>query len=156
MGRRAEQRRWRGVYRQGVNPPLLDGTCTVCTMNPKHLHSASEHALALQLQGPLLEYVKTDAFSRGDRPLTYAATITRFDLNTSQRRVGRVLDALECILEDSGWPKQATAGVSAYVVNSSTRRPGASWVEVWDRDPDDARRAARAHMRLLTLGPEED
>lgn len=132
------------------------GTCQVCTMNPKFTHSANEHELALLLVDPLLEYVKTDAFSRGDRPLTYAAAISRFDVDTTVRRIGRVLDGVERILATRGWPDVAAAGITAYVVNSGSGQPGNGWVQVWNMNPEDARKQARAYIRLLTLGPETD
>jgi hypothetical protein len=123
------------------------GTCQVCTMNPKFTHSVKEHERALLLVDPLLEYVKTDAFSRGDRPLTYAAAISRFDVDTTVRRLGRVLDGVERILATRGWPAVPAAGITAYVVNSGSGQPGDGW---------DARAQARAYIRLLTLGPETD
>ncbi len=64
-------------------------------MNPKFTHSVNEHALAEHLVAPLLAYVKVDAFSEGDRPLTYRQAIDRFDVGTSVRRLGRVLDAAD-------------------------------------------------------------
>ena len=125
-------------------------------MNPKFTHSVKEHERALLLIDPLLEYVKTDAFSRGDRPLTQAAAIARFDVDTTVRRLGRVLDSVERILAARGWPKVAGAGITAYVVNSGSGQPGDGWVEVWNMRPEDARKQARAYIRLLTLGPETD
>jgi len=124
-------------------------------MNPKFTHSVNEHGLALELLNPFLEYVKTDAFSNGDRPMTYAQVIQRFDVPTSVRRLGRVLDAMERILASSGWPNTAGAGIAAYVVNS-TGKPGAGWVEVWQLRPEDARREARAYIRKLTLDVDVD
>lgn len=131
------------------------GTCQICVMNPKFTHSVNEHALSLALIDPLLEYVKTDAFSRGDRPLTYAAVRERFDVDTTVRRIGRVLDGVERILLTRDWPEIAAAGITAYVVNGGSGQPGANWVEVWHMRPEDARRQARAYVRYLTLGPEE-
>lgn len=132
------------------------GTCQICDMNPKFTHSVNEHGLSLALVAPLLEYVKTDAFSRGDRPLTYAAALERFHVDTSVRRLGRVLDGVERILAARGWPEVAAAGITAYVVNSGSGRPGDGWVEVWNMNPEDAREEARAYLRLLTLGPDSE
>lgn len=125
-------------------------------MNPKFTHSVNEHELAERLVRPLLDYVKIDAFSDGDRPLTYAGAIARFDVDTSVRRFGRVLDAVERILATSGWPDTAAAGITAYVVNSGSGKPGDGWVEVWNMNPEDAREQARAHLRRLTLGSDGD
>ena len=50
----------------------------------------------------------------------------------------------------------AAAGITAYVVNSGSGQPGNGWVQVWNMNPEDARKQARAYMRLLTLGPETD
>jgi hypothetical protein len=122
-------------------------------MNPKFTHSVNEHELALQLIDPLLEYVKTDAFSRGDRPLTHAAALDRFNVQTTVRRLGRVLDGVERILIARGWPDVAGAGITAYVVNAGSGQPGSGWVQVWKMNPEDAREEARAYVRLLTLGP---
>ena len=70
--------------------PASGGTCQVCDMNPKFTHSENEHQLSLGLVDPLLDYVKTDAFSHGDRPLTCAAAKERFNVGsqtwTSPRR----------------------------------------------------------------------
>ncbi|MDO8309004.1 MAG: hypothetical protein Q7V58_11680 [Actinomycetota bacterium] len=132
------------------------GTCQICDMNPKFTHSVNEHELSMQLVDPLLDYVKTDAFSHGDRPLTYAGARDRFKVSTSVRRLGRVLDGVERILATRGWPEVAAAGITAYVVNSGSGKPGDGWVQVWNMNPEDAREAARAYMRLLTLGPEAD
>lgn len=125
-------------------------------MNPKFTHSVNEHQLSLGLVDPLLDYVKTDAFSHGDRPLTYAAAKERFNVDTSVRRLGRVLDRVERILATRGWPEVAAAGITVYVVNSGSGRPGDGWVEVWNMNPEDAREEARAYLRLLTLGPEAE
>jgi hypothetical protein len=125
-------------------------------MNPKFTHSVNEHDCALLLIDPLLEYVKTDAFSRGDRPLTHAAAIARFDVDTTVRRLGRVLDGVERILATRGWPAVPAAGITAYVVNSGSGQPGDGWVLLWNMKPEDARAQARAYIRLLTLGPETD
>lgn len=85
-------------YVRGVVAAPSGGTCQTCQMNPKFTHSVNEHHLALALVDPLLDYVKTDAFSDGDRPLTYAVALERFDVDTSVRRLGRVLDGVERIL----------------------------------------------------------
>ena len=70
--------------------PTSGATCQVCDMNPKFTHSENEHQLSLGLVDPLLDYVKTDASSHGDRPLTYAAAKERFNVGsqtwTSPRR----------------------------------------------------------------------
>lgn len=125
-------------------------------MNPKFTHSKNEPPLSLGLVDPLLDYVKTDAFSHGDRPLTYAAAKERFNVDTSVRRLGRVLDGVERILATRGWPEVAAAGITAYVVNSWSGKPGDGWVESWNMNPEDAREEARAYLRLLTLGPESE
>lgn len=137
-----------------VSPPV--GTCQICVMNPKLTHTVNEHELALELIDPLLLYIKTDAFSRGDRPLTYAAALERFGVDAPVRRMGRVLDGVERILVTRDWPPVAAAGVTAYVVNAGSRKPGDGWTEIWNMPPEDARAQARAYMRLLTLGPVED
>ena len=125
-------------------------------MSSRFTHSVREHDLALMLVDPLLEYVKTDAFSRGDRPLTYAGALARFDVDTTVRRLGRVLDGVERILVTREWPEVAAAGITAYVVNAGSGSPGDGWVKLWNMNPLDARREARAYVRLLTLGPETD
>jgi hypothetical protein len=127
------------------------GTCTTCQMNPKYTHSVREHEVAASWVAPLLAYVKTDAFIRSDSPLTYAAAKNRFQLDANVRRVGRVLYAVEQILLEEGWPPDAAAGITAYVVNASTGIPGYGWLEIWETDPDRARGAARAHVRELAL-----
>ncbi len=124
-------------------------------MNPKFTHSVNEHALAEHLVAPLLAYVKVDAFSEGDRPLTYRQAIDRFDVGTSVRRLGRVLDAAERILAREGWPEVAAAGITAYVVNGGSGQPGYGWFEVWNMNAEDAREEARAYVRRLTLGDDE-
>ncbi len=134
-----------------METPASGGTCGICDMNPKFTHTVNEHEVAERWMAPLLEYVKTDAFSRGDRPLTYAAAIPRFGLDTSVRRVGRVLDAVERILVTQDWPPATAAGVTAYVVNSGSKKPGNGWAETWNMDPKDARELARARVRALTL-----
>ena len=120
-------------------------------MNPKYSHSVDEHRMAETWIDPLLSHVKTDAFSRGDRPVTYQGAIARFDLDTSVRRVGRVLDAVELILVSRGWPRTAAGGVTAYIVNAGSGEPGAGWMETWNMRPRDAREEARAYVRRLTL-----
>ena len=60
------------------------------------------------------------------------------------------------ILATRGWPEEAGAGITAYVVNSGSGKPGDGWVQVWYMNPEDTREAARAWVRLLTLGPEAD
>ncbi|MDO9486230.1 MAG: hypothetical protein Q7K25_09255 [Actinomycetota bacterium] len=138
-----------------MDPIATGGTCQICTMNPKLTHTANEHELALQLKGPFLDYVKTDAFSGGDRPMTYAQVIKRFEIDTTVRRLGRVLDGMEQILASDGWPKTAEAGIAAYVVNA-TGQPGGDWAATWKMRPEDARRHARGYMRHLTLDMDAD
>ncbi|MFA7324298.1 MAG: hypothetical protein WC005_08065 [Candidatus Nanopelagicales bacterium] len=126
------------------------GKCQICVMNPKLTHSANEHQLAEDLVGPFLEHVKTDAFTGGDRPMTYAQVISRFDVDTPVHRTARILDGMEQILGAAGWPDPARAGIAAYVVDKSGK-PGGGWLERWKQRPEDARRQARAYVRHLTL-----
>ena len=51
-------------------------------MNPKYTHSAREHLTADAWVDPLLNYIKSDAFTDEDRPLTYQGAIDRFSLPT--------------------------------------------------------------------------
>jgi len=126
-------------------------TCGTCEMDPRFTHTAREHGVAEAWLPELLTYIKTDAFVRTDSTLSYAEAIDYFHLDCQVRRAGRVLDAAERILLSSGWPERAAAGVSAYVVNASTRRPGSGWMELWQRDPMLAREDTRAYIRELAL-----
>ena len=144
-----------GVYIQWMTPPTDIRTCQICAMNPKFTHSATEHQLAEELVGPFLEYVKTDAFSGGDRPMTYAQVIKRFDIDAPVRRTARILDGMEHILGTAHWPDTARAGIAAYVLDSSGK-PGGGWSEMWKMRPEDARRQARAHVRKITLDVDVD
>jgi hypothetical protein len=112
----------------------------------------------MQLVAPLLEYVKMDASSHGDRTLTDAEARDRFTVNTSVRRLtlGRVLDGVERILATRGWPEVAAAGITAYAVHSGSAKPADGWVRARNMNLDDASDAARAYMQLLTLGPKAD
>jgi hypothetical protein len=127
------------------------GTCAQCTSDPRYTHSFAEHQVAVAWIPTLLEYIKQDAFADTDRPLTYKGAMQKFGLRTSVRRVGRVLDAVELTLRSRGWPAEACGGVAAYVVNGSTGQPGEGWTAIWHVHPKDAREAARAHIRELTL-----
>lgn len=127
------------------------GPCTECDMNPKYPHSAREHRTANGWVEPLVAYIKSDAFTDEDRPLTYQGAIDRFDLRTTARRMGRVLDAVELILKSRGWPPAAVAGVAAYVVTAQTGQPGAGWFDIWHMHPHAARQIARDYIRELTL-----
>jgi hypothetical protein len=126
-------------------------TCHACPSNPKYTHSQREHDVADAWIPALVDYIKVDAFASLDRPLSYKDAVTKFSLDTSVRRAGRVLDAVEWILKSRGWPIEACAGVAAYVVNSSTGEPGDGWKELWTMHPRDAREAARSHVRELAL-----
>lgn len=53
-------------------------------MNPKYTHSAREHRTANGWVEPLVAYIKSDAFTDEDRPLTYQGAIDRFDLRTER------------------------------------------------------------------------
>jgi len=99
------------------------GTCQICSVEGKYTHSVREHQVASQLVDPFLDFVKTDAFSNGDRRMSYAEAIARFNVDTSPRRMGRVLDAMSRILLSSGWPPVPVAGIAAYVVNASYGAP---------------------------------
>lgn len=126
-------------------------TCGTCEMDPRFTHTTREHEVAQEWIPGLLAYIKTDAFTAGDRTLSYGEAIDYFHLDCQVRRAGRVLDAAERILLASGWPEPAAAGVSAYVVNGTTRAPGYGWMELWHRDPRSARDDTRAHLRELAL-----
>lgn len=118
----------------------------MCDMDPRYPHSVAEHEMAEELMGPLVQYVRDDAFLRRDSPLTYRDVVMRFQLSTTVRRVGRVLDAVERILVASGWPDRAAAGVTAYVVTARDGRPSYGWNELWHMDPREARAHARAFV----------
>lgn len=126
-------------------------TCRACPSHEKYTHSLREHEVAALWLPDFLAYIKQDAFDDGDRPLTYKDAIEKFSLDVSVRRAGRVLDAVEWLLRARGWPLEACAGAAAYVVNSSTGEPGDGWKDLWKMHPRDAREAARAHIRELTL-----
>lgn len=101
---------------------------------------------------PLLEHVRTDAFSRGNRPLTYQEAVSRFGLDTTTGRAGRLVFAIAHILVDErGWPRDAAGGVAAYVVSASTGSPPTAWNDLWQGRPQDARAGARAYVRELAL-----
>ena len=129
----------------------LSSTCTACPSNPKYTHTVPEHEAAERWIPALHDHIKQDVFSDRERLITYKDAVTKFDLGVSVRRVGRVLDAVEQILSDRGWPSEARGGVAAYVVNASTGLPGEGWSDIWKVSPRDARRAARAYVRELTL-----
>ena len=120
-------------------------------MNPKFTHTEKEHGVAIAWREPLLTHIKTDAFTRGDSKITYAAAIDRFHLDSTVRRVGRVLSAMEFMLVADGWPPETAAGVTAYVVNAGSGEPGDGWVDQWPMKPAVARAAARARVRELAL-----
>lgn len=124
-------------------------------MHPKLTHTSAEHAVAVTTQPQLMAHIKTDAFSGGDRPMTYAQAIKRFDMDTSSRRFGRILDIIDQRLVADGWPDPSRAGVLAYLLDSSGK-PGGTWVTQWRMRPEDARRQARAYMRYLTLDVDVD
>lgn len=126
-------------------------TCTTCASNPKYTHTVREHDVAELWIPALYDYIKQDAFSDVDRPISYKDAVTKFDLDVHVRRVGRVLDAVEMILSHRGWPADARGGVAAYVVNASTGQPGEGWLDIWKVSPYDARQAARAYVREMTL-----
>ena len=90
-------------YVRETVPPAKVVTCQGCDMNPKFTHSVNEHQLSRGIVEPLLDHVKTDAFAHGDRPITYAAAKERFNVDTSVRRLGRVLDGVERILATRVW-----------------------------------------------------
>lgn len=120
-------------------------------MDPKYTHSVNEHRLAEGLVEPLLAFVKDDAFTNSDTTLTYAQAIARFSVGTSNRRMGRVIDAVSRILQARGWPPAATAGIAAYVVSDGRGRPGPGWDALWNMNAEDARAEARAHVREQAL-----
>ena len=126
-------------------------TCATCASNPKDTHTVLEHEAAEQWIPALHDHIKQDVFSDRERLITYKDAVTKFDLGVSVRRVGRVLDAVEMILRDRGWPSEARGGVAAYVVTASTGQPGEGWTDIWQVSPRDARQAARAYVRELTL-----
>lgn len=138
-----------------MTSPADTGVCPLCTMNPKLTHTAAEHQVAVELQPKFMAHIKTDAFSGGDRPMTYAQAIKRFELATSARRFGRVMDVVEQRLITDGWPDPSRAGVMAYVLDSSGK-PGGTWIAQWKMRPEDARRQARAYLRYLTLDVDVD
>jgi len=109
--------------------------------------------MAETLREPLLEHVRTDAFSyERERVLTYQGAVDKFRIATTARKVGRVLDAVECMLVAYGWPPSAAAGITAYVVQGQSGKPGVGWYEIWNMNPEDAREEARAYLRNLVLG----
>ena len=99
--------------------------------------------------------MKTDAFTSRDSPLTYAKAIQRFQLDSTVRRVGRILDAVEHILVEQGWPEPAAEGIAAYLVNASSGEPGDGWADIRKVKPKIARQAARDYVRELTLSVED-
>jgi hypothetical protein len=129
--------------------------CTECAVQTQFTHSVREHELAEAWVDPLVGWVKDDAFVRADSPMTYAEAMARFRLDTTTRRVGRMLDGVEQILRARGWPAEAAAGVTAYVVNSGSRTPGEGWMAIWQMNPKDARKQARRYVRELTLGEDD-
>jgi hypothetical protein len=129
----------------------VSATCPVCRSNPKYTHTVREHEVAEAGLPALHDYIKQGAFSDQDRPISYKDANEKFGLGVNVRRVGRVLDAVELILSGRGWPAEARGGVAAYVVNSATGQPGDGWTDIWRVSPYDARSAARAYIRELTL-----
>jgi hypothetical protein len=126
-------------------------TCRICASHAKYSHTEREHEVAEAWIPDFLSYIKTDAFSGTDRPLTFTSAAEKFSLGTSVRRTGGVLDAVEWILRGQGWPDEACCGVTAYVVNASSREPGAGWKDLWKVEPGQARAAARAFVREAAL-----
>lgn len=120
-------------------------------MRERFTHTAREHELAQDWVAPMVQHVKTDAFTSRDTPLTYAKAIQRFGFESTTRRVGRVMDAVEHILLEQGWPAPAAEGVTAYLVNATSGEPGDGWVEARRVKPKNARQAARDYVRELTL-----
>lgn len=104
----------------------------------------------------LYDYIKQDAFSDQDRPISYKDAKEEFGLGENVRRVGRVLDAVELILSGRGLPAEARGGVAAYVVNSATGQPGGRWTDIWRVSPYVARQAARTYVRVFTLDDQRE
>jgi hypothetical protein len=126
-------------------------TCRACASNPKYTHTEREHELADQWIPFLYAHIKQDVFTDRDRPISYKDAVGKYGLDVHVRRVGRVLDAVEMILSERGWPSEPRGGVAAYVVNASTGEPGDGWSDIWKVSPRDARSSARAYVRELTL-----
>jgi hypothetical protein len=131
--------------------PPTNGPCTECAEPETLTHSTREHEVAAAWLDPLLQWVSDDTFVRTDSPMSYSEARTRFRLDTTDRRLGRVLDGVEQILRERGWPDAARAGISAYVVNASSREPSAAWMSTWQMDPKAARAQARQYVRELAL-----
>src|SRR6185312_6502992 len=102
--------------------------CTECAVQTQFTHSVREHERAQEWVDPLVAWVKDDAFVRADSPMTCSEAMARFGFDTTARQVGRMLDGVEQILRARGWPAEAAAGVTAYVVNAGSRTPGQGWM----------------------------
>ncbi len=130
--------------------------CQICDMDPRYRHTVREHEMAEALRDRLVQYVRDDAFLGKDSRLTYSDVVAKFNVPTTARKVGRVLDAVECMLVASGWPKEAAAGVSAYVVSAggaTKGQPSTGWMELWDgMSPEDARAEARSYLYQQAMG----
>jgi hypothetical protein len=138
-----------------VKAPTKSGTCPECDVRVHFTHSIREHELAQDWVAPLIQHVKTDAVTNRDSPLTSAKALQRFQLDSPVRRVGRILDAVEHILVEQGWPKPAAEGIAAYLVNASSGEPGEGWADNRNVKPKIARQAARDYVRELTLSVED-
>lgn len=64
-------------------------TCQVCTMTPGWEHTVIQHEMAESLKGPLLDYIRDDAFtSDRERVLTYTGVVNRTTFRLQRARSG--------------------------------------------------------------------
>lgn len=96
-------------------------TCQVCTMTPGWEHTVIQHEMAESLKGPLLDYIRDDAFtSDRERVLTYTGVVNRFNVPTTARKIGRVLG----VARWANGPVEFIPGVTTSPTASRGRRLG--------------------------------